>query len=143
MAEPQNLKNHARIVPGFHILTGVMLVVNLFGAVHVMLHNPSATGFHALVLALSLAFVAFYARAFAVGVQDRVIRLEMRLRVKELVPPLASRFDELAIGQVVALRFAGDDELGPLMQQVLDGKLAKPADIKAAVKHWKADRVRV
>lgn len=143
MAEPQNLKNHARLVPGFHILTGVMLLVNLFGAVHVMLHNPSATGFHALVLALSLGFVAFYARAFALGAQDRVIRLEMRLRVKELAPQLAPRFDELAIGQVVALRFAGDDELASLMQQVLDGKLAKPADIKAAVQHWKADTLRV
>ena len=142
MAEPQGLKNHARYVPGFHFVLGGMLVINmLYAGLGVLRHWPGAR--HALFLAIALVLMYWYVRAFAVGVQDRVIRLEMRLRVKELAPQLASRFDELAIRQVVALRFAGDGELAALMQQVLDGKVVDPAGIKAAVKHWKADTLRI
>ena len=143
MAESQNLKNHQRIVPGFHIVLGIMLFANIFYAAHLLMHGASAMGIHVLIFALSLVLTAWYARAFALAAQDRVIRLEMRLRVKELAPQLSGRFDELRIGQVVALRFAGDDELPLLMQQVLDGKLTKGADIKAAIKNWKADTQRV
>ena len=143
MAEPQNLKNHQRIVPGFHVVLGVMLFANLYHAVLMLRHGASGAGINALIFAVSLGLTAWYARAFALAAQDRVIRLEMRLRVKELAPQLSSRFDELRIGQVVALRFAGDDELAALMQQVLDGKLTKGANIKAAVKNWKADTQRV
>ncbi len=143
MADPQNLKNHQRIVPGFHMVLGIMLVANLYYAAHMLMRGVNGMSLHVMIFAVSVLLTAWYARAFALAAQDRVIRLEMRLRVKELAPQLSSRFDELRIGQVVALRFAGDDELAALMQQVLDGKLTKGADIKAAVKNWKADTQRV
>ena len=142
MAEPQNLKNHARHVPGYHFLLAGLLAVILVHAL-LGLREYSPRALNDLLIAVALVLVAWYGRAFALGAQDRVIRIEMRLRVNELAPQYASRFDELAIGQVIALRFAGDDELAALLQRVLEGELVKPADIKAAVKHWKADTLRV
>lgn len=142
MATEQNARNHARYVPGFHFLAFGLVMFNL--VVSIRGYRPGEPwAVQRIVLAVALLLVTWYARAFAVGVQDRVIRLEMRLRVKELVPALAARFDELTVGQVVALRFAGDDELPALMQRALDGELAKPAAIKAAIRHWKADTHRV
>jgi len=148
MAETQNLKNHARYVPGYHFVLAILLAFNLAHAGLNLVHALKGQApysdelVYALIVAVALVIMALYMRAFPLGVQNRVIRLEMRLRVNEWAPQLAPRFDELAIGQVVALRFAGDAELAPLMQQVLDGKLAKPADIKAAIQHWKADTLR-
>ncbi len=148
MAETQNLKNHARYVPGYHYLLALLVAVNLVHAAKNLIaalrgQAPySVELVYSLILAIAILIMAWYVRAFPVAVQNRVIRLEERLRVNEWAPQLAPRFDELAIGQVVALRFAGDDELAALMQQVLDGKLTKPADIKAAIRHWKADTLR-
>lgn len=142
MATEQSLKNHQRYVPGFHFVLFGLVLFNLVVSIRGFRpHEPWAI--QRIVVAVALLLVTWYARAFAVGVQDRVIRLEMRLRVKELAPALAARFDELKIGQVVALRFAGDDELPALMQQALDGKFANAAAIKAAIRHWKADTQRV
>jgi hypothetical protein len=142
MAEPQNLRNHARYVPGYHLVLGILVFVYAFHALSALIHPSAETAFGA-VLAVALVLMYWYERAFAVGVQDRVIRLEMRLRVREVAPDLAQSFDGLATGQVIALRFAGDDELPELMQQVLDGKLVRPGDIKAAIRHWKPDHQRI
>jgi hypothetical protein len=78
-----------------------------------------------------------------VTVQDRVIRLEMRLRLRELLPPdLRGRINELSRSQLVALRFASDVELTELVRQVLAGELSKTSDIKVKVKNWQADSLR-
>ena len=81
-----------------------------------------------------------YARVFALKAQDRVIRLEMRLRMKELLPPaLQPRVNEFAPGQLVAMRFASDAELPDLARQVLDGNVQDKKTIKAMIKDWQAD----
>jgi hypothetical protein len=96
-----------------------------------------------LLTAAALFLVTWHARAFPLVAQNRVIRLEERLRLQRLAPELAARFDQLKPGQVVALRFAGDEEFPDLVRQVLDGRLTTGAQIKAAVKEWRADHLRV
>jgi hypothetical protein len=141
-SEPtQNLKNHARYVPLFHFVLGLLVFANLVHAVRVLVPFTPDRAYDAMVAA-ALALMFWYTRAFALTVQDRVIRLEERLRLQALAPELASRFDQLTIGQVVALRFAGDGEVAALLREVLEGRLTAPGDIKKAVKHWRADTLR-
>lgn len=140
---PQNYRNHARYVPLFHFVLGALLVALLGWSGRRMLAHFSVDSLAEFLLVFSLVLTAFYARAFALTAQDRVIRLEMRLRMQALAPQLAPRFDELTPGQFTALRFASDAELPALTQQVLEGKLARSADIKRQIKNWKADDLRV
>ena len=144
MAQPtQNLANHARYVPMFHIVGAGLIAIWLYSSIARLFHEPSHH--HAIELCppLALAIVYWYARAFALAVQDRVIRLEMRLRLERLLAPEQfARFDQLEVGQLVALRFAGDAELPGLVAEVLEGKLALPADIKKRIRHWQADWLR-
>jgi hypothetical protein len=96
-----------------------------------------------LLLALALVVLFFYARTFVLTVQDRVIRLEMRLRLAELLPAdLRPRIPEFSVGQLVALRFACDAELPALARKVLDEKLSDGKAIKQLVKDWQADYLR-
>ena len=97
----------------------------------------------AVLTAVALIVLAFYARIFALTVQDRVIRLEMRLRLRELLPAdLQPRIHELTRGQLVALRFAGDRELPALARRVLDERLQDKKAIKALIQEWQADHLR-
>jgi hypothetical protein len=87
--------------------------------------------------------VALYARMFALTVQDRVIRLEMRLRLEKLLPAdLKSRILEFSVGQLIALRFASDAELPDLARRVLDEKVKDKKSIKQMIKTWKPDYLR-
>lgn len=141
MSAPQNLANHARYVPLFHFVAGTFVLLTFFHAVRTLL-PMSAESVWRLVGAAGLLLTYWYTRAFPLAVQDRLIRLEERLRWQSLVPDLAPRFDELSPGQVTALRFAGDAELPALASEVLGGRLTKPAEIKRAVKQWRADHWR-
>lgn len=97
-----------------------------------------------LVLAVGFIVLGGLARLNALRVQDRLIRLEERLRYQQVLPvPLAQSAGALRLGQILALRFASDEELPELVQQVLDGKLTKGDEIKRAVRHWRADTLRV
>ena len=83
------------------------------------------------------------ARVMAVTVQNRLIRLEMRLRLREVLPaPLAARIKELTVRQLIALRFAGDAELAALVERTLKGEFARPRDIKRAITDWQPDYLR-
>jgi hypothetical protein len=94
-----------------------------------------------LAAAFVVAFV--YARLFSLTVQDRVIRLEMRLRLERLLPSdLRLRIPEFTPAQLISLRFAGDDELPALARQVLDEKLNDRKTIKRRIKNWQADFLR-
>ena len=109
---------------------------------HVWLDPTRSTAF-ALVVAFALVMLALSSRVMALTVQNRIVRLEMRLRLKEVLPAdLQARAAGLTLEQLVALRFAGDDELPALVRDVLDGKLSSQKDIKQAVKHWQADWLR-
>jgi hypothetical protein len=108
------------------------------------IHAPSFELALAVLSSVALIVLAFYARLFALTVQDRVIRLEMRLRLKDVLPAaLQPRIRELTKGQLVALRFAGDAELAELAEKVLRDNIHDRAAIKQMVKDWEADHLRV
>jgi hypothetical protein len=140
---PQNFKNHARYVPLYHFVLFFMLVALLARATWAMIGHFSADTVSQFLLVAAVVLAAFFARSFALTAQDRVIRLEMKLRMQAVTPQLMPRFAEFTTGQLVALRYAGDVELQGLAQQVLDGKLTRGADIKKQVRDWQADRLRV
>src|SRR5262249_17336300 len=126
MAQPvQNYQNHVKTVPAFHMLTSALLFVNFVWAVY-----RAATGFSidrlmTVVVAVALRLMFWFIRSFPLTVQDRVIRLEMRLRLAQLLPPdLKGRIHELTVGQLCSLRFASDAELPDLTRKVLDGNVS-------------------
>jgi hypothetical protein len=140
---PQTFGNHARYVPLYHfVLTGLALLL-LGMSIRRMVLRFSAEALFEFLLVVALVLVAYFARGFALTVQDRVIRLETRLRLQALAPDLATRFDELTPAQFTALRFADDAELPALARQVIDGKLTKGLEIKKQIHNWKADNLRV
>jgi hypothetical protein len=140
-SEPQNLANHVRYVPGYHYVLFAMLALNfLFSIYH--LRHFSGTALFGLVVAVSLILVAWYERVFALSVQDRVIRLEERLRIEKLCPDLAGRAAGLGVKQIVALRFASDEELPALLRKVLDEDIGSQKAIKDQIRNWRADYMR-
>ncbi|HYU32410.1 MAG TPA: DUF6526 family protein [Thermoanaerobaculia bacterium] len=145
MAE-QSYQSHRQYVPGFHFVTFGILVVNIFWALWRLFQGaglPVADRVWGVVMAIALALLAWYTRTFPMRVQDRVIRLEERLRIAQLLPPdLASRIGELRPGQLVALRFAGDEEIPELTRKVLAGELRGGEEIKKSIRHWRPDHLR-
>ncbi len=152
MAEkkPQTYANHTRFDPSFHFfllpvfgLGLVLSVIHFFAHLH---ESDSRDNFHAALLILlaiaSLALV-FKIRLYSLKVQDRVIRLEERLRLMQLLPePLRARIPELTEDQLCGLRFASDAELPKLAERALNEKLSRK-DIKAAIQNWRPDYWRV
>jgi len=141
----QNFKNHRRIVLEFHVVVLGVFALNLvWTAIRMVRAHFSAGSIMALLVAAALIVLALSARRFAVTAQDRIIRLEERLRFERLLPPdLKPRIAEFTLEQLIGLRFAGDAELPDLARAVLDEKLAHRDVIKQRVKHWKADYLRV
>ncbi len=139
----QSFENHARFVPLYHYVLFAIVVTLVVWYGRRMILRFSADTLHDFLLVVALLLVAVFARSFALTAQDRVIRLEMRLRMQALAPQLLARFDELTPAQFTALRFASDAELPGLTQQVLEGGLRAGADIKKKIQHWKADDLRV
>ena len=139
----QTLKNHTRLVPPFHLFVLPVLGVNAYSAIMAAVRAPSYPTILGAFVGVALVLLSLYARTFAVTVQDRVIRLEMRLRLRELLPPdLVARIPEFTVRQLVALRFASDAELGALARRVLDDKLQDQKAIKKLVKDWQGDFLR-
>jgi len=139
----QSYKKHTRWLPAFHFFAVPVLLINTINQLRHLVANPSRSTAWAAVVAAALLTVAFLARTMALQAQNRVIRLEMRLRLQQLLAAdVMSRFNELTVPQLVALRFASDGELAELVGTVLkDG--TKQADIKKMIKQWQPDYVRV
>jgi hypothetical protein len=144
MAQPvQNFQNHARRLPAFHFFVLPVLLANAVNAIRHLVQAPSLSTAFAVVVAAALVTLALTARIMALKVQDRVIRLEMRMRLHEILPAeLRARIGDLTPGQLVALRFACDAEMSDLVREVLDGKLRSQKEIKVRVKDWQADWLR-
>lgn len=144
MAEPaQTYENHAQIIPIYHYVAFPILAANFVWSVWALLQAPGAGTVIAALTAFAIIIMYFYARVFALRVQDRVIRLEMRLRLKELLPAeWHSRIAEFTPGQLVALRFAGDAELPGLAQTVLRDGITDKKAIKRMIKNWNPDHLR-
>jgi hypothetical protein len=145
MAEkkPQNFANHARLDPLFHFFT---LPVFLGAVVAAVVHFIGHPGWHSatlFVVSVAALIAVFKIRLYTLRVQDRVIRLEERLRMSVLLPePLRSRIAELTEDQLIALRFASDVELPKLAERALNEKLSR-ADIKKAIQVWRPDYWRI
>ena len=142
--KPQNLQNHVRIVPPYHLFVFPVLFINIGWTIYRLVKFPlSFATVFGVILAVALLLLALYARLFALTVQDRIIRLEMRLRLAELLPPdLRPRIPEFTVAQLVSMRFACDTELPALARKVLDNKMNDRKAIKQLVKDWQADYVR-
>ncbi len=142
MAE-QNFKNHTRLVPGFHGVTFLLIVTGLVGSVVNLFHADAATHYSAALLVvvfLALLGVAWYARVFALKAQDRAIRAEENFRHFILTGKPLDK--QLHISQVIALRFAGDEEFPALAKKAAAEKLSQK-QIKQAIQNWRADYYRV
>ena len=139
----QNFENHARFVPGFHAFVFPVLAINLIWSLVDLRWGITWAAVMQVLMAAALVVLFFYARIFALTVQDRVIRLEMRLRLARLLPAdLQPRIREFTVGQLVSLRFAGDDELPALARQVLDERLSDRKAIKRRIRNWQGDFLR-
>lgn len=142
-SKKQNFENHARFFPLFHFVVAPILLLNIVWAVVRVIRHASADTAIALLVAIALFLLALTARLMALTVQDRVIRLEMRLRMQQLLPPeLRARIPEFAVGQLISLRFASDAELAALAKKVLDDRLTDRTAIKKMVRDWQADFLR-
>ena len=140
----QNVANHARYVPGFHFVTGSLAGFNLVWALVRVVKHPMGDTYSAVLVAVTLVLLFWYTRAFPVAVQDRLIRLEERLRLARLMPPeMQSRCDELTADQLIALRFASDAELPQLANKVINDNIAERAKIKGMIRDWRPDHMRV
>ena len=152
MSEQQNFANHGKIVPAFHFFLLPVLFLNFVSSIY-LVYATARHGwgvfplFHAilnLIVAMALIVLLVLARIFALGVQDRVIRLEERLRYQELLPDdLRPRINEFTINQLVALRFASDAELPDLARKVLESSLSSRKAIKQMIQNWRADYQRI
>lgn len=140
--KPQSFKNHTRLDPLFHQFLGPLSFILLIAAVTSFVRNLGLMTAFQVVAAIWAVVVTFKIRLYALKVQDRIIRLEERLRMHELFSePLKSRIGEFTESQLIALRFASDAELPALAEKALQGLDQK--QIKASIKTWRPDYFRV
>jgi len=142
---PQAFENHARLVPAYHFVAFLILVAYVGWSLWQLVRAPFAVGeVFALLFAVAVAIIWFYARVFALTAQDRIIRLEMRLRLQQLLPDdLKPRIGEFSVAQLVGLRFASDAELPALARKVLEERIEDRKAVKRLVRDWQGDYLRV
>ena len=139
----QSFANHAKFDPPFHFFVLPVLLINVILVGYYLFRFPGLGGTWLLILSVALFVLAGRTRSYATHLQDRVIRLEERLRLAAiLTEPLHSRIGELTDSQLIGLRFASDAELPALVQRALDEKLSR-SDIKKAITDWRPDYSRV
>jgi hypothetical protein len=142
--EEQNFSNHVKWVPTFHFFVMPVLLLNFGWSIYRLIHlGFTWDGLVAVLTAAALVTLMFNARLFALKVQDRVIRLEERIRMERLLPEdLKARIGEFTCAQLVGLRFASDAELPTLARKVLTEKIQGGKAIKQLVQNWRADYLR-
>jgi hypothetical protein len=144
MAETQTYQNHVRYFPLFHFVLVPILTLNFLYQSVRLYQEPSLDRTIWVVISFVFVLMILAARAQALKVQDRVIRLEENLRYKAILSPdLAHKAADLRLSQIIALRFASDAELPSLVERTLNGEFNKPKEIKLAIKDWRGDYHRV
>lgn len=140
----QTYANHVRRPPALYYASCTALVLGALAFAWISIRQPSLASVAALLAILGAGGIAWYARINSLRVQDRIIRLEERLRLERVLPAdLRGRVAELSFGQLAALRFASDDEVAELVRQVLTEGLHERDAIKRRVRSWRADWMRV
>jgi len=143
MAE-QNFSNHTRSHTPFHRVGFPLVAIYLLWSVWLLIRQPGWETAMNLVLISALVITFFLTRIYALKVQDRLIRLEEQLRFQRVLPAeLAQRAATIPVPFLVAIRFAPDNELAELIEQVLDGRLGRPVEVKKAIRNWRGDHWRV
>jgi len=140
----QTYGSHRRYIPEFHFFVLPVLIANVIATIVALVRHPAFASAWDVLVATALALGMWIARRMALRAQDRIIRLEERTRLDRLLPgDLRVRAAELSTSQLIALRFAPDDEVPELVRRALDGELARQGDIKRAIRDWRADHLRV
>lgn len=140
---PQSYANHTRLDPPYHFFLLGVLAVTLVLVIVNLVQHPGFTAAWGLVVMFAAIVLAFKARVYALKAQDRVIRLEERLRLSNLLQdPLRARIGELTESQLIALRFASDAEIPALVEKTLASSLPA-AEIKKAIVTWRPDYFRI
>jgi hypothetical protein len=145
MAErsPQTLANHVRLDPPYHYFVLPILAITWIVSVVFAVRHPGFLHVWIVIFNTALIVAVIRSRQYALKVQDRVIRLEERLRLATLLPEsLRPQIAKLSEGQFIALRFASDAEIPALVERTLSANLA-PGDIKKTIKNWRPDYWRV
>lgn len=143
-SRPQSYQDHVRRLPPLYVAAIAAAVLALAAIGWRLVRAPGLDAATDLLLLVAVAGAIYYARVAPRTVQDRVIRLEERLRLERLLPAeLRGRIPELSVGQLVALRFADDGEVAELAREVLEGRLGRRDEIKRRVRVWRADHLRV
>jgi len=145
MAEPlqQSYANHGRIDPSFHYFLAPIAGASVLVAVVNLVRFPSFNSAWLVLVSVAVGVAVFKMRLYSLKVQDRIIRLEERVRLEQILSePLRSRIPELTVGQLVALRFACDAELPALVTRALSENLSKD-ELKKSVNVWRADLFRI
>jgi len=140
---PQSFKNHGRFDPAFHFVRFFVVIVNLvYAGIHLYRQQTISAAWY-LVLSLVVIIPLFKLRTYPLKVQDRVIRLEERLRLQALAPEeWHAQIYRLTEDQLIGLRFAADDEVVELAKQALEENLNRK-QIKERIKSWRADNWRI
>ena len=141
--EPQNLKNHGRLDPPYHFVLFFVLVANLIVSIVYVVRHPCFYSAWFVVLSVAAFLALFRMRTYPLKVQDRVIRLEERMRLQALAPAeWHTQIYRLTEDQLIGLRFAADDEVVELAKQALEHNLNRK-QIKQRIQSWRADYWRV
>jgi hypothetical protein len=141
----QNYKNHRRLNPIHHfVLTPITMVIFVWSIINAFQDDQSlAHTIYFTLTATILLILGLLARSYGLRNQDRIIRVEMRLRYFELTgTSFSSKEKQLRLGQIIALRFASDEELIGLMDRAINENLSG-TDIKKAIQNWQGDTIRV
>lgn len=145
MAEQaQGFATHRRFIPAWHFFALPVLIANVFVVAVHFARQPGIGNAWSVIVALALVIGIYLSRSMPLRAQDRIIRLEERTRLDRILPgDLRGRVGELSASQLIALRFAPDDEVPELTRRALNGELKTQGDIKRAIRNWRADHLRV
>ena len=141
--ENQDYSNHTRWNKLYHFVLAPLLLINLIFSIVRMVQDPGVDRGAYIVMSLVFVLMLLSFRLHTLRVQDRLIRLEERLRLEKLLSPeLAEKATGLRVSQLIAIRFASDGELEELVGKIVEGELTEPKEIKLAIKEWRADFLR-
>jgi len=147
MPDTQTYANHTRWFPLFHFVVMPLLILNFLEHAVRIFTNTGSERIEQIfwtVFSVALILLGLASRLMSLKAQDRTIRLEERLRYREILSAdLAAKASDLRVGQIIALRFASDGELAGLVERTLNGEFEKTGDIKKAIKDWRGDYLRV
>lgn len=140
----QNYASHRRFHPLYHFFIVPITFANIIGTIVAAFRHPSKIAVWQVVVAMAIFGIAVVARTFSLRVQDRLIRLEERMRLQRLLPAeMHGRIDDLRTSQLIAIRFCHDDEVCDLARAILDGEVKSADEIKRRIRTWRPDWLRV